>query len=153
MTARYNSLTFYNNNMKRSKAVPLLMLGTLGILSGCAPSPDTVEVRQNNYRNMEDCRKDWGKDADRECRRSGGGYVGPRYVWNHTGGYPMAVNNDGSTRQLSNSYLNRPGSTSSAVNATVTRSNVSSFRSGAVSGASVSRGGFGGTSHGFSSGG
>ena len=139
--------------MKRSKAVPLLMLGTLSILSGCARTQDTVDVKQNSYRSMEDCRKDWGRDADRECKRSGSGYVGPRYVWNHAAGYPMAVNNDGSTRQLSNSYLSKPGSTSAAVNATVQRSPVSSFRANAVSGATVSRGGFGSTARGFSAGG
>lgn len=132
------------------------MLGTIGLLTGCGPAPDpTVQVRQNNYASLDDCRKDWGRDGDRECRpRSGGGYVGPRYIWNHNAGYPMAVNSDGSTRPLSNSYLSQSGGRSAATSATVSTVHTSSFGGGGghVGGGSVSRGGFGGFAHGFSGG-
>lgn len=141
--------------MKRSKAVPLLMLGTLGLIAGCGQSQD-IQTRQNSYRSVEDCRKDWGndeKDCTRGTARSGGGfvYMGPRYIWNHGGGVPMAVNPDGTQRALPNSYLNRPGSVSTATHATVSRTSVGS--GARSSGFSGSRGGFGGTAHGFSGGG
>jgi hypothetical protein len=146
--------------MKRSKAVPLLMLGTLGLLAGCGSDSREIQTRQNNYRSVEDCRKDWGndeKDCQRSSSRAGGyAYVGPRYIWNHGAGYPMAVNSDGSQRQLTNSYLSRPGAASTATSATVSRSTFSSNTSSSgarSSGSSVSRGGFGSTARGFSGGG
>jgi hypothetical protein len=143
--------------MKRSKAVPLLMLGTLGLLAGCGSDSREIQTRQNNYRSVEDCRKDWGndeKDCQRTTTRSGGvGYVGPRYIWNHGGGVPMAVNSDGSQRPLNNSYLSRPGSVSAATSATVSRSTFSGSSGAHASGYSGSRGGFGGTARGFSGGG
>lgn len=139
--------------MKRSKAVPLLMLGTLGLIAGCSQSQD-IQTRQNSYRSMEDCRKDWGnseKDCTRTTTKTGGvGYVGPRYIWNHGSGVPMAVNPDGTQRPLNNSYLSRPGAVSTATHATVSRTTFSGAKSSGFSG---SRGGFGGTAHGFSGGG
>lgn len=141
--------------MKRSKAVPMLMLGTIGLLAGCGSDSREIQTRQNNYRSVEDCRKDWGndeKDCQRSSGRAGAAYVGPRYIWNHGAGYPMAVNPDGSQRALKNSYLSKPGSTSTATSATVSRSSFSS--SGAhSSSSSASRGGFGSTARGFSGGG
>lgn len=137
--------------MKRSKAVPLLMLGTISLLTACEARQE-ITTRQNSYRSAEDCRKDWGNDA-KDCtttRHASSGafvYLGPRYIWNHGGGAPMAMLPDGSTRSLPNSYLSRPGSTSTATHATVSRSVVSG------GGSSGGRGGFGGTAHGFSGGG
>ena len=141
--------------MKRSKAVPLLMLGTLGLLAGCGSDSREIQTRQNSYRSVEDCRKDWGNDDD-DCERtrtkSGGFvYMGPRYVWNHGGGMPYAIRKDGTQKALPNSYLNRPGSVSTATHATVSRFSGGSGAS--ASGYSGSRGGFGSTARGFSGGG
>ena len=141
--------------MKRSKAVPLLMLGTLTLLTACESRED-VTTRQNSYRSVEDCKKDWGND-DKDCtstRHSNGMfiYMGPRYIYNH-GMAPMAINNDGSRRALPNSYLNRPGSKSTATHATSTKSSFSSGSRSGGSGYSGGRGGFGGSAHGFSGGG
>lgn len=132
--------------MKKSSHVPLFLLGTAGLLIGYAvTSDDKREVQQNFYANREDCQRDWGYD-ERDCRptgsSSGGGgssgrYVGPRYYWDHNTGYPYAVDADGSTRRLPNSYLTR-GTPSTAQG--ITR-------------ASVSRGGFGLTGRNFSGGG
>ncbi len=127
--------------MKKSSQVPLLVIGTVSLLGGCTPYDNTpVEVSQNTYASQEDCRKDWGND-DRDCQPSGSGgggsYVGPRYYWDHSTGRPYAIDPNGQTRALPNSYLNRATPT----NATrITRT-------------SVSRGGFGSSAHGFSGGG
>ncbi len=125
--------------MKRSTTVPLLVIGTLVLAAGC--SRDTQEVKQNSYANRADCEKDWGNDP-RNCSQgtgshSGGAYFGPRYYWDRSIGHPVAVEPSGETRVLSGSYLNR-GVPSTAKSSTTS---------------SVSRGGFGSTSHGFSSGG
>lgn len=156
--------------MKRSIAIPLVLLGTLGSLVGCGPQAQNINVKQHAYNSREDCKKDWGDD-DRDCTpRSGGsgGYFGPRYVYNHGAGVPMAIGQDGTSRALNNSYLSRPGSTSTATSAMqhqqMVMSNSSAYssatRAGAVpakvsagSSSSVSRGGFGGSARAASSGG
>lgn len=124
---------------KSSVAVPLILLGSIALLSGCGAGEPEQQIRQNQYGSQADCQKDWGNDG-RDCKPnpsgSHAGYIGPSYLWNHGGGYPMAVNPDGSTRALPNSYLSKPGSVTTARSATTT---------------SVSRGGFGSTGHGFSS--
>lgn len=136
--------------MKRSAAVPLLLLGTLTALTGCGPSMDEVGYRQNRYASREDCLRDWGND-ERDCRSSGAGgaYLGPRYIYSHGGGYPMAIDPDGTTRQLPNSYLTRPGARStaqSAMSSSMTvRSNSSVASAGRATGATIARGGFGST--------
>lgn len=135
--------------MKKSNRVPLLLIGTGALLVGYAvTSDDKRDLQQNTYASREDCRKDWGDD-ERDCRPEGSGgsgggggggggrYVGPRYYWDHNTGYPYAVDADGSTRRLPNSYLTR-GAPSTAQG--ITR-------------VSVSRGGFGSTGRGFSGGG
>jgi hypothetical protein len=143
--------------MKKSRAVPLVLIGTLSLLVGCGNNRDEIMTRQNGYASQEECKKDWGSDA-RDCnKRSGssGGYVGPRYIW--SGGSPMAVEPDGSTRQLSNSYLSKPGASSTAIGSNLSPITVGSNTSAASvarsSGATISRGGFGGTARGFSGGG
>jgi hypothetical protein len=125
--------------MKKSRQVPLLVIGTVSLLAGCSRfADDPMELTQNAYASREDCRREWGND-DRNCQPSGhgGGYVGPRYYWDRTTGYPYAVDSNGQTRVLSNSTLSR-GTPAGATNITRT---------------SVSRGGFGSTAHGFSMGG
>jgi hypothetical protein len=154
--------------MKRSRVIPLVLLGTLVTLAGCGPSPQNVNVRQNAYNSKEDCKKDWGDD-DRDCtpRSGNSGYYGPRYIYNHGAGVPMAIGQDGSSRPLANSYLTKPGAVSPAIGATIGQASVMSNspayahaqRAGAVSakssssGSSVSRGGFGSSARASSSGG
>lgn len=147
--------------MKRSRAVPLILLGTLSLLTACGQGEKT-EIKQHNYASREDCLSDWGRD-ERDCRpaRSGTGYMGPRYFWHHGGGYPVAVDNDGSTRPLPNSYMSRPGTTSRSTGTTISHisgrysgggAQMGGARSGGGGGGHTSRGGFGGTAHGFSGG-
>lgn len=126
--------------MKRSAQVRLWVIGTITILAGCRDHPNHVmQVSQNTYASQEDCQRDWGNDG-RNCHASGaggGGYLGPRYYWDHSTGMPYAIDSDGRTRPLSNSYLSK-GSPSHATS---------------VAHASVSRGGFGSTGRGLSLGG
>ncbi len=144
--------------MKRSRAVPLILLGTLSLLTACGQGEKT-ELKQHSYVSREDCLNDWGRD-EQDCRpaRSGTGYVGPRYFWYHAGGHPVAVDADGSTRALPNSYMNRPDATSRAIGTTTATGRVGGrYTSGGArmggGGGTISRGGFGGTSHGISGGG
>lgn len=144
--------------MKRSRAVPLILLGTLTLLSACGRD-DPVQVKQHAYATREDCLSDWGRD-EKDCRpaRSGGGYyMGPRYYWHHAGGHPVAINEDGSTRALRNTYLNRTGAKSTAIHTSTTTARISSrytgggMRMGGGTG-KISRGGFGGMARGFAGG-
>lgn len=155
--------------MRASKTIPLLLIGTL--IAGCEadeqqyPIPPSFDkIRQSSYKSQADCEKDWGSDT-RDCKHhpTGGGYIGPRYIYNHAAGMPMAVAPDGSVRQLPNSYLGRPGSTSvafatvgspapaSVSEAAVARAGFSGGRAGVVGRAGTSsvsgRGGFGATGH------
>jgi hypothetical protein len=139
--------------MKKSRAVPLILLGTLSLLSACGRD-ETTEIKQHSYASREDCLKDWGRD-ERDCSpvRTGTGYMGPRYYWYHSGGYPVVVNNDGSTRPLPNSSMSRFGATSRAIGTTT--SHISGHYTGGgaqAGGGHTSRGGFGGTAHGISGG-
>lgn len=62
--------------MKRSKSIPLLMLGSLSMLSGCGPAIDSqpmvapldaaAPMLQNHYGSKEECVADWGSD-ERDC--------------------------------------------------------------------------------------
>ncbi|WP_088179372.1 hypothetical protein [Zoogloea sp. LCSB751] len=139
--------------MKRSKKIPLLVIGTAGLLAGCSGSSDMQELKQDFYAGREACEKDWGSDP-RNCREESGGgagsggssgrtsssgstYAGPRYYWDRSAGHPVAVSSSGETRVVSDSYLSR-GAPSTAHGTVVS---------------SVSRGGFGSTAHGFSAGG
>lgn len=140
--------------MKRSRKIPLLVIGTAGLITGCDGGGDVQEVRQDFYASREACEKDWGLDP-RNCHDDGGGsgggsgyggssgsrsnstYAGPRYYWDRSAGHPIAVSPSGETRVVSDSYLSR-GAQSAARGTTVS---------------SVSRGGFGSSAHGFSAGG
>jgi homospermidine synthase len=120
--------------MKKSKYVPLHILGTLTLLAACDSGNNVRNVQQNTYANREDCSKDWG-NPDQNCRPSGatGIYIGPRYIWNRGAGYPVAIDSNGQTRVLADAPLAH-GAPSTAVR-TVSMS--------------VVRGGFGGTAEGF----
>ena len=137
--------------MKRSHRVPLLVIGTLAVLTGCEKTED---LKQDYYTSHEDCQRDWGTDLQ-SCTPSGqgqsgyashgggGGYWGPRYYWDRSLGHPVAVSPSGETRVMRNSYLSR-GAPSAG----------SSIRAGSFShGGSSSRGGFGLSSFHFSGGG
>jgi hypothetical protein len=146
--------------MKKSRAVPLILLGTLTLLNACKDRGET-EYKQQTYASREDCMSDWGRD-ERDCRPArsggsgGGAYLGPRYYWLHSGGYPMAVDPDGRTRPLPNSYLTNPGSTSKAISTTSTSGRIGGHYTGGgaqMGGGHTTRGGFGGTAHGMSGGG
>lgn len=125
-------------NYKKSSTINLLVIGTIAVtsLTACDQEPDTQQVMQGEYKSREDCIRDWGNDASR-CtpNSSGGGYIGPRYFWDHASNTPMIYNSSGSAVPATNSFASR-GVASSAR---------------AVSTASVSRGGFGATAHGISS--
>jgi hypothetical protein len=133
---------------KRSRAVPLILLGTLSLLSGC-DSGEPAEIKQSTYATREDCMNDWGQD-ERDCRPANAGsgmhYLGPRYYWFHGGGHPIAIDPDGSKRPLTNSYLNRSGVQTRATS-------IKTVGHIGGSGSRVSRGGFGGFSRSFSGGG
>ena len=151
--------------MKKSKKVSLIVLGTAAALAGCddvGQQTSLEEVRQEFYKTREDCQHDWGEDS-RDCTpaeptqiagnttSSGGGhgYYGPRYYWDRSAGYPVAVEPNGETRPLKNSYLSR--STSSMAHSTRSFGQISVTHGGGHS--TVARGGFGGTARGFSGGG
>lgn len=126
------------------------MLGTLAA-SGCDNIGRTHEfVQQAQYTSRDDCIADWGRD-ERDCQpansssaAAGGGhgsrtvYLGPRYYWDRSLGWPVVVDADGSTRSASRS--GRVAQGASPQNAHMIYSN-----------AAVQRGGFG--SHGRAGGG
>ena len=129
--------------MKRSKLVPLIVIGSLTTLAGCGRD-DPLEVKQQSYRSLDDCKKGWGDE--RNCSTSssarsgggyGGGYWGPRYYWDRDLGRPVAVGPNGETRVITNARISSGGS-------------MSGFTSRA---GTISRGGFGSFAHGFSMGG
>jgi hypothetical protein len=138
--------------MKKSKTIPLVMLGIgAAAASGCTPDYNNTsyveqrQVVQNNYKNRDDCRREWGND-DNYCRSSNGVYMGPRYFYNHAGGTPMVYDSNGNSRALTNGTLSKAGAKS--VSSSRYTSTMSFSRP-----AGVSRGGFGGTARGFSGGG
>lgn len=142
--------------MKRSQSVPLVLLGTLGLatLAGCGPSDPNVPVKQQRYATQQDCLSDWGNDQ-RNCQRSGTGYVGPHYFWNHSGGYPMVIDSNGTQRAVTNSHFSSPGASSSSVGRAVssTSSNITVPAQSSIgrAAAPVARAGFGSTGSSFSS--
>ena len=46
--------------MKRSKQVPLILLGALTSLTGCSRSDLPATAQQGCYATLQDCRDDWG---------------------------------------------------------------------------------------------
>lgn len=143
--------------MKRSRSITLVLLGTAALV-GCSddtPPNQQVQVRQQQYASKDDCLKDWANDS-RNCQTSSSGHVyGPRYFWNHSGGYPMVIDNDGAQRPVQNSYLAKPGSTSTSMGrslaSTPSTAIVPSSSSIGRAVAPVARGGFGSTGSSFSS--
>lgn len=144
--------------MKRSRKVPLVLLGSFSLLVSCGQDKQT-EIRQHTYASREDCLEDWGRD-ERDCHPAkSGGYAGPRYFWHHSGGYPVAIDTDGSTRPLPRSNLAQPGATTRATSTHTMLGHVGGATSigkttARVGGGSghTTRGGFGGMAFGFSGG-
>ncbi|HEX8988693.1 MAG TPA: hypothetical protein VF816_12105 [Rhodocyclaceae bacterium] len=133
--------------MKRSTYVSLLVLGSVAAL---AYKNDKVDLQQQEYASREDCVKDWGDESQCSPTASsyssgsgggggggGGSYRGPRYYWDHDSGRPMVVSSDGGVSPANHSHIGAGGSHIGQ-----------SFHVG-----SISRGGFGGSFHGFSGGG
>lgn len=147
--------------MKKSKAVPLLLLGSTTLLAGCTRDrPDqqfqqeVQETRQDAYSTMEECDRDWDDD---DCERSGGVYLGPRYFYSHGSGIPYLIDRKGRARPMPSHYgaytTHRSGASGAPAispgrSTIVTRNAASSYRS-----PSISRGGFGGGRGGGSFGG
>lgn len=122
--------------MRRSVSVPLMILGGLGV-GVCTRSTD-VDVHQQVYSSQEECERDWGDS--KSCKQdsgssgahgAGGRWYGPRYYWNRDLQKPVQLNADGSTQVMYNSRI--------------TAASSSSHNTSHVG--SVSRGGFGGSSH------
>lgn len=144
--------------MKRSISVPLIFLGTLGGLTYChqrcdIPANTDVQVKQDQYVNLNDCQRDWGIDPQ-NCRETpansaltagpGGGahtYSGPRYFWyrHENGGYPVAIDPDGTTHQITGSHITASG----AEFARQTTSSHSSIPTHMTASSGVLRNGFG----------
>lgn len=128
--------------MKKSKAVPLLLLGSTALLAGCKPNQQPQETRQDAYATIEACDRDW---VDDECVHSGGGvYLGPRYFYSHDNHTPYVIDRNGRTRPMPSHYgaYNGYGAGTAGTPA------VSPSRT-----TIVSRGGFGSGRSSFSSGG
>lgn len=128
--------------MKKSKAVPLFLLGSSALLAGCRHDQQHQETRQDAYSTIEACDRDW---VDDECVRSGGGvYLGPRYFYSHDNHTPYVIDRNGRTRAMPSHYgaYNSYGAGISGAPAmSADRTTI------------VSRGGFGSGRGGFSSGG
>jgi hypothetical protein len=106
-------------------------------------------VKQDHYATYEDCMQDWGDPTVCQSAPVGvPGYVGPRYYWNHGGGYPIALLADGTERPMKQSYLAR-GVTSLTQGTVTVATGVSVHGEGAAEGGEgVSHGGFGASAHG-----
>ncbi len=118
--------------MRRSRCVPLVMLGLASALGGCS---EEVEVSQDQYASLTDCVKDWG--SEQHCKpapqqgNSGGTFVsyrGPRYYWDRTTGNPVAVLESGVHQQMPGAHPN---------------GSAFSHSIGKLGAGTVSRGGFG----------
>jgi hypothetical protein len=140
---------------RRSKAVPLWLLGSMVAVPGC--SGPTVPVLSQQYVSKDDCLQDWGNES--YCQPApgvgtgghgptgGGGYAyfGPRYYWSRDENKPMVIDTDGEARPAAGTRINSAGSNVGA-NLHLGSTELGGF-------GSISRGGFGATGRGFSGGG
>ena len=131
--------------MKKSKTVPLFLLGSTALLAGCTPdyAEPVQETRQDAYSTVEACDRDW---VDNVCERNSGGYyLGPRYFYSHADRTPYVIDREGRTRPMPSHYgaYNNYSSGASAVSPD--RTTIVSRNTSASHGASsISHGGFGG---------
>ena len=128
--------------MKKSKAVPLLLLGSTALLAGCSPNQQPQETRRDAYSTAAACDRDWVDDV---CERSGSGhYLGPRYYYSHDNGTPYVVDRNGQTRPMPShygAYNNYGAGRSGTPPASSSRTTIASSSHGS---SSISHGGFGG---------
>ncbi|MGR9578428.1 hypothetical protein [Pandoraea sputorum] len=148
--------------MKRSRSVPLVVIGTMVGLGGCGQD-EQVPLRQQAYNSLSECTSDWGDSkycsqnpmaavpgsASAPTGSSGSGgsggsvhtasYYGPRYYWDRDIGKPVVVDNGGQWRSVDNTHI--------------TGSSGSSVSRAYGAGSRAARGGFGASAHGFSGGG
>lgn len=134
--------------MKRSVKVPLLVLGSVAALSGCSSeSEPDWDIKQQLYASREECLQDWNDEES--CTQSisiddnfnthpNGHWYGPRYYWDRDINRPIQLRSDGTTRVLRNTFID-------ATKGSATGKNLHM--------GSISRGGFGSFSRGFSGGG
>lgn len=138
--------------MKKSNVVPLFLLGSTALVTGCAPDDadqqlqrQVAETRQDAYPTMNECDRDWDDD---ECARSGGVYLGPRYFYSHGNRTPYIIDRKGRARPMPSHYgaynLRRAGASGAPV-ITPGRTTIVTRNAALPKGSpSVSRGGFGG---------
>jgi len=128
--------------MKKSKAVPLFLLGSTALLAGCKPGQQPQETRRDAYSSVEACDRDWVDDV---CERSSSGaYLGPRYFYSHDNGTPYVIDRNGQTRPMPSHYgaYNNYGAGASGTPAASAGRTTIATASPHSSG--ISRGGFGG---------
>jgi hypothetical protein len=127
--------------MKKSTAVPLLLLGSTALLAGCTREQKPQEIRQDAYATIEACDRDW---VDDECVRSGGGvYVGPRYFYSHDNHTPYVIDRNGRTRAMPAHYGAYNGYGAGAAAAPATSPQRTTIVSSSSRSSSIFRGGFG----------
>lgn len=108
----------------------MFLLGTATLsLTACGDSFDEQAFEANRYATKQECQQEWGND-ERACQsRSGGGFYGPRYFYNHATGSAYAAYPDGTRTPVPTSALSAGRNISSGT--------------AAFASSSVSRGGFG----------
>jgi hypothetical protein len=141
--------------MKKSKTVPLLLLGSTALLASCTPDqPPIQEMRQDAYTSIEACDRDWVDDV---CERSGSGhYLGPRYFYRHDNHTPYVIDRQGRTRAMPSHYGAYNGYGAGTANAPAVspaRTTIVTRNASAHGSSSISRGGFGSGRGSFSFGG
>lgn len=123
---------------RRSGSISLVLIASTVMVAGCDQRVSAGDVAyRNNFRSLEDCRRDYGDDCTPAPGGTGGhgGYYGP-YILN-SGTRPMASANSAGIEP--------------AVLNTETASRINSG-SESVRGSFTSRGGFGGEGGGFGGG-
>jgi len=129
--------------LKRSRSVPLIVIGTVVVLTGCGQNDDQVQLQQQTYHSLDDCKKDWGDSKNCSPNTTGSGssgigdYDGPRYYWDRETGQPVIVDAAGGARPVSGTRITE------ASGAAMARTS--------FTGSSFAHGGFGGMAHGFAS--
>ena len=99
--------------MKRSRIVPIFLLGAaITSLQGCDNSY-SLNVRRQTYPSMEACQNDW---APQDCQINQntdpkydlvGGYFGPKYFWDRTSQKPMMIKSDGTFEAITDGQIIR----------------------------------------------
>lgn len=139
-------------------AVKLVLVGSMAMLTACAPHPDDVpeDMARSLYTSQESCRQDWQENDCERTPAAGGGHAwwGPYYssagrVYHYDGRTTHlarepahAIYRSGARLSPNEVYASGGKYVSTKAHPTATSAKTS-----------VSRGGFGGRSGGFSGGG